>query len=79
RWASQQLEADALICLTQDAMPASPDSFANLLDELYAEADIGVGYGRQLPHPRAGQLGAQARRLKYPPESRSKRRADASE
>ncbi|MCO3308248.1 glycosyltransferase family 2 protein, partial [Pseudomonas aeruginosa] len=63
RWASQQVEADALIYLTQDAIPASPDSFANLLDELYAEADIGVAYGRQLPHPGAGLLGAQARRF----------------
>lgn len=79
RWASQQVEADALIYLTQDAIPASPDSFANLLDELYAEADIGVAYGRQLPHPGAGLLGAQARRFNYPPESRSKRLADASE
>lgn len=69
----------ALIYLTQDAIPASPDSFANLLDELYAEADIGVAYGRQLPHPGAGLLGAQARRFNYPPESRSKRLADASE
>ncbi|HBP5291753.1 TPA: glycosyltransferase family 2 protein [Pseudomonas aeruginosa] len=65
--------------LAQDAIPASPDSFANLLDELYAEADIGVAYGRQLPHPGAGLLGAQARRFNYPPESRSKRLADASE
>lgn len=79
RWASQQVEADALIYLTQDAIPASPGSFANLLDELYAEADIGVAYGRQLPHPGAGLLGAQARRFNYPPESRSKRLADASE
>lgn len=79
RWASQQVEADALIYLTQDAIPASPDSFANLLDELYAEADIGVAYGRQLPHPGAGLLGAQARCFNYPPESRSKRLADASE
>lgn len=68
-----------MIYLTQDAIPASPDSFANLLDELYAEADIGVAYGRQLPHPGAGLLGAQARRFNYPPESRSKRLADASE
>ncbi|MCT5351902.1 glycosyltransferase family 2 protein [Pseudomonas aeruginosa] len=43
------------------------------------EADIGVAYGRQLPHPGAGLLGAQARRFNYPPESRSKRLADASE
>lgn len=40
---------------------------------------VGVAYGRQLPHPGAGLLGAQARRFNYPPESRSKRLADASE
>ncbi|HHL2306586.1 TPA: mannose-1-phosphate guanylyltransferase/mannose-6-phosphate isomerase [Pseudomonas aeruginosa] len=43
------------------------------------ESTIGVAYGRQLPHPGAGLLGAQARRFNYPPESRSKRLADASE
>ncbi|MFP6850378.1 MAG: glycosyltransferase [Pseudomonas sp.] len=79
RWASQQVAAQALICLTQDAIPASPESFAQLVANLYSEPDIGVAYGRQLPHPNAGLLGAQSRRFNYPPQSRSKRLSDAAE
>ncbi|MCU1716170.1 glycosyltransferase family 2 protein [Pseudomonas sp. 5P_3.1_Bac2] len=79
RWASQQVDAEVLIYLTQDAIPANPECFANLLSELSSEGDIGVAYGRQLPHPGAGLLGAQARRFNYPPQSRSKRLRDAAE
>lgn len=78
RWASQQVSADVLIYLTQDAIPASAQSFARLVENLHCEADIGVAYGRQLPHPGAGLLGAQARRFNYPPHSRSKRLSDAA-
>lgn len=77
RWASAQVDADALIYLTQDAVPAGPDAFARLLDELYADAGTGAAYGRQLPHPGAGLLAAQARRFNYPPQGASKRLADA--
>lgn len=79
RWASEQVEADALIMMTQDAIPASPETFANLLAELQLDPLHGVAYGRQLPHPGAGVLGAQARRFNYPPQSRSKSLADAPE
>ncbi|PKQ39032.1 glycosyl transferase [Pseudomonas sp. YY-1] len=79
RWASQQVEADALIYLTQDAIPANADTFANIVADLHAEVDIGVAYGRQLPHPNAGLLGAQSRRFNYPPQSRTKRMSDAQE
>jgi rhamnosyltransferase len=79
RWASQQVDADVLIYLTQDAIPASPECFANLLAEITSESDIGVAYGRQLPHPGAGVLAAQARRFNYPAQSRSKRLSDAAE
>lgn len=79
RWASQQVDADVLIYMTQDAIPTSPDSFANLLDELCSEADIGVAYGRQLPHEDACLLSAQSRQFNYPPHSRTKRREDADE
>ena len=79
RWASQQVEAQALIYLTQDAIPANPESFARLVANLQAEPDIGVAYGRQLPHPDAGLLGAQSRRFNYPPQARTKRLADAAE
>lgn len=79
RWASQQVSAQTLIYLTQDAIPASPDSFARLVANLYSEPDIGVAYGRQLPHLDAGILGAQSRRFNYPPQGRSKRLSDAAE
>ena len=79
RWASQQVDADALIYLTQDAIPADAGTFANIIADLQGEADIGVAYGRQLPHPDAGLLGAQSRRFIYPPQSRTKRLSDAPE
>lgn len=79
RWASEQVDADALIYLTQDAIPADAGTFANIIADLHGEADIGVAYGRQLPHPDAGLLGAQSRRFNYPPQSRTKRMSDAPE
>ena len=79
RWASQQVSAQALIYLTQDAIPADDQSFARLVANLYSETDIGVAYGRQLPHPTAGLLGAQSRHFNYPAQGRSKRLSDAPE
>ena len=77
RWASEQVSGEALIVMTQDAIPADPETFANLLDELQQDPLNGVAYGRQLPHPGAGVLGAQSRHFNYPQHSRSKRLADA--
>lgn len=79
RMASRMVDADILIFLTQDAIPDNPESFANICAELLAESDIGIAYGRQLPHPNAGLLAAQARRFNYPPLSRTKRMADAAQ
>ncbi|NNB46846.1 glycosyltransferase family 2 protein [Pseudomonas chlororaphis] len=79
RWASEQVDADALILLTQDAIPASPQTFANLIQELEEDPRIGLAYGRQLPHPGAGILEAQSRHFNYSPQSRSKSLADAGE
>lgn len=79
RWASEQVTSDILIYMTQDAIPASPDTFDNLIVELESEPDIGIAYGRQLPHAGAGLLGAHARRFNYPPDSQTKRLADAKQ
>ena len=79
RLASQMVDADVLIYLTQDAIPANRHSFARLVAGLGSEHDIGVAYGRQLPHPGAGLLGAQSRRFNYPERSRTKRQRDAAE
>ncbi|AMS21259.1 glycosyl transferase [Pseudomonas synxantha] len=77
RWASEQVGGDALIVMTQDAIPATAETFANLIAELQLEPLNGVAYGRQLPHPGAGVLGAQSRHFNYPASSRSKSLADA--
>lgn len=79
RWASQQVQADILIYLTQDSVPTDADALLHLRDAVLAEADIGVAYGRQLPHPDAGLLARQARHFNYPPEGRTKRQQDAVE
>ena len=79
RWASEHTSGDALIVMTQDAIPADPETFANLLEELQQDPLNGVAYGRQLPHPGAGVLGAQSRHFNYPAQSRTKSLADAAQ
>lgn len=79
RWASELVDADTLIYLTQDAIPARADTFVNIVTDLHAEVGIGVAYGRQLPHPDAGLLGAQSRHFNYPAQSRTKCMNDAPE
>lgn len=61
RWASEQVGGDALIVMTQDAIPAEPETFAKLLEELQLDPLNGVAYGRQLPHPGAGVPGCWVR------------------
>jgi len=77
RWASQETDADFLIYLTDDAVPADPFSFANIIDALDGEPDAGMAFGRQLPHPEAGALGRHHRLFNYPADSKVKRLVDA--
>lgn len=79
RWASTLVDADVLIYMTQDAVPADRDALQRLHDALFAAPDVGVAYGRQLPHPGASLLSAAARAFNYPSRSRIKRRDDAQE
>lgn len=78
RWAMGQVDADVLIFLTQDAIPAAPDSFARLCAELLADDRNGMAYGRQLPHPGASILSSHAREFNYPDASVSKTLSDSS-
>ena len=79
RWAAEQVQAQYLIFLTQDAIPADPESFAQIIAALDADDEVALAYGRQLPHANAGLLGAHARQFNYPATSRTKRLADAPE
>lgn len=61
-------ECDILIYLTQDAIPASGESFAKLVAAFDAPT-VGVAYGRQLPHKDATPISAHARLFNYPAAS----------
>ncbi len=57
-------EAEILVFLTQDAIPADRESIRNLVDR-FEDPTIGVVYGRQLPKPGAGAIEAHARLFNY--------------
>lgn len=69
-------EADIVVVMTQDAILATPDALKQML-ACFADKQIGAVYGRQLPNPNAGPIGAHARLFNYPSESTVKSLADA--
>ncbi|HEY8784738.1 MAG TPA: glycosyltransferase family 2 protein [Mucilaginibacter sp.] len=56
---------DICIFLTQDAILASVDSIANLVNA-FDDPEAGIAYGRQLPRKNAGALEIHARLFNYP-------------
>lgn len=61
-------DADICIFLTQDAILASPDSIANII-KAFEDPQVGIAYGRQLPHKNAKALETHARLFNYPDKS----------
>jgi rhamnosyltransferase len=61
-------DCDICVFLTHDAILASPDSIANLI-KAFDDPQVGMAYGRQLPHPGAKPLEVHARLFNYPPVS----------
>jgi len=68
--------SDLCIFLTQDAIPATPTAFENLLAALLRHDRAGMAYGRQIPHADATALGAHARLFNYPAVSEYRIAAD---
>ncbi len=64
-------DADLIVFLTQDAVPADTMALERLLG-CFEDQQVAAGYGRQLPHPGAGPIEAHARLFNYPGESRTK-------
>lgn len=67
----QLQDADVILFLTQDAVPADAQAFARLVG-CFDDPAIGAAYGRQLPHAGAGPIEAHARFFNYPVQSRVK-------
>lgn len=68
-------DADLIIFLTQDAIPADPDAFVRL-NRCFDDPGVGAAFGRQLPRPGAGHIEAHARLFNYPDVSRVTTLAD---
>ena len=66
---------DLVVFMTQDALLADEQSLANLVDA-FDDPTVAAAYGRQLPHPEAGYVGAHARLFNYGGESAVKQLAD---
>ena len=68
-------EAELLIYMTQDAILARTDALERLI-KAFEDPEIGVAYGRQLPHPGAGPIAAHARLFNYPAHSEVRSQQD---
>jgi polysaccharide biosynthesis protein PslC len=64
--ATELVNADIYIFMTQDALPANDYTFKNLIQDLIADPMIGCVYGRQLPAANANPLSAHLRLFNYP-------------
>lgn len=61
-------DCDILIYITQDAIPATSESFEKLV-AAFDDPAVGVAYGRQLPNQDATPISAHARLFNYPAAS----------
>ncbi len=68
-------EAQIIIYMTQDAIPASPDALERLITA-FEDPNVGAAYGRQLPRLGATPIEAHARLFNYPPVSEVRTLAD---
>lgn len=68
-------DAKFYILLTHDAVPANPQTFAEIL-RVFDDPGVGMAYGRQLPRPGATAIERHARLYNYPPKSEIRSYAD---
>lgn len=75
-WAAEKSEADALLFMTQDAVPADNHLIEELLKAMEAEEDIRAAYARQLPAADCHMAERYTRSFNYPSLSSVKRLQD---
>ena len=78
-WAAELSDADVMVFMTQDAMPADRELLAELLKALDQEENIAAAYARQLPNENCRIVERYTRSFNYPDESRKKGKADIEE
>lgn len=65
QWAVEYLsDCEIILFLTQDAIPASSDAFAEIVG-CFDDPEVAVAYGRQLPHSGATPMESHSREFNY--------------
>ncbi len=75
-WAAKLSTADALLFMTQDAVPADTRLIEELIKAMESEEDVRAAYARQLPAPDCHMAERYTRAFNYPSVSSVKRLAD---
>lgn len=70
-------EADIYVFLTQDAILANEKAIENMVLAFESNPQLGMVYGRQLPHKGAKELESHARLFNYPPFTQTRGLEDA--
>lgn len=73
--AQYNADAEVLIYLTQDAVPADGNAIRNILTA-FEDPSVAIAYGRQLPRKQAKAIERHARLINYPDRSEVRTRAD---
>ena len=73
--AAMESKADIMVFMTQDAVPVNERLIQELLAP-FADASVGIVYGRQLPFTTANEIERYTRGFNYPPVSQVKSLAD---
>ena len=76
KWAAEMSDADIMVFMTQDALPADRHLIGNLVRALTESEKVGAAYARQLPKKDCRFLEKYTRSFNYPEESSVKRAAD---
>lgn len=69
--AAAKSDADIIMFMTQDAVPANKDMIKNLLAQ-FEDPEVAAAYGRQMADPKKNLIEAYTRRFNYPEESSKK-------
>ena len=79
RRATELVDADVYVFITQDAIFANENTLKELCSVFLENNSVGATYARQLPHDGADILSAHARSFNYPAKSKLKSMNDAPE
>lgn len=71
----EQSQAEYVVCMTQDAMPADEQLLEKLVQP-FTDPRVAVSYGRQLPAADASPIEVYTRSFNYPPQDRVKSKED---